>query len=550
MHIKFYPGITVLKFVFSLFLFSSANAQVVYEPANSTVYDFVERLSAKGIVEFNPVIKPVSRIDLYYILLEARDKIELLSKLEIEEIKFYLKDFSLEKSLLLKDEPDISGHFFNDGTGRFRLYSFNDKLLKFNIDPIQGYKLDFSNGKRSSIYSTGINIYGYLSDYLGFSFYFKDNTEAGESIKYLNSFSNRTGVTLNNRDSSSIGYSDFRTTLTASWQWGSFTAGKDVIEWGEGRSGKLVLSQKAPSFPFIKLDIYPVEWLRFNYFHGWLNSSITDSGLSYPTLRGNGTIIRDILKTKFIASHTLSVNAMKGLDISIGESIIYGDKLKPIYLFPLMFFRAADHYESNYNNDAGDNSQFFAQVNARGLLKNTHFFGAVFIDELSITNLFNKSKRKNQSGITIGAAENDLLIENLSLHFEYTRVNPFVYQHYIPTLTYENHSNLLGHWIGSNADVFYMLANFRIKRGLEITGWFEYIRKGEQGTADEQFELPQKEFLSGSIDKYFYTGLEIKYLLIHSLFLRGEWIFSDTNSANGIYEGRKNRFTFSIGYGL
>jgi hypothetical protein len=43
--------------------------------------------------------------------------------------------------------------------------------------------------------------------------------------------------------------------------------GKDFYEWGYGKSGLLVLSQKPPSYGFIRLDVKPVEWFRFNYIH-------------------------------------------------------------------------------------------------------------------------------------------------------------------------------------------------------------------------------------------------------------------------------------------
>ena len=38
---------------------------------------------------------------------------------------------------------------------------------------------------------------------------------------------------------------------------------------------------------------------------------------------------------KFIASHTLIVTPFKGLDISLGESIIYDEELEFLYLMPI-----------------------------------------------------------------------------------------------------------------------------------------------------------------------------------------------------------------------
>jgi hypothetical protein len=38
------------------------------------------------------------------------------------------------------------------------------------------------------------------------------------------------------------------------------------MEWGSGVSGQIILSDKAPSFPYIKLELEPVSWLKFVYF--------------------------------------------------------------------------------------------------------------------------------------------------------------------------------------------------------------------------------------------------------------------------------------------
>ena len=55
-------------------------------------------------------------------------------------------------------------------------------------------------------------------------------------------------------------------------------------------NGLLVMSQKAPSFPLIRLDINPIEWLSFNYFHAWIASDVVDTTSLYPTENGDSKI--------------------------------------------------------------------------------------------------------------------------------------------------------------------------------------------------------------------------------------------------------------------
>ncbi len=69
------------------------------------------------------------------------------------------------------------------------------------------------------------------------------------------------------------------------WDWGSFTIGKNHLNWGYAENGKIVLSEKAPSFPYVRLDIKPTDWLTFNYIHAWLNSDVVDTNSLYSTWR-------------------------------------------------------------------------------------------------------------------------------------------------------------------------------------------------------------------------------------------------------------------------
>ena len=54
------------KYFFVLFILSSAAAlgQIVFEESSSPVYDLLNRLSVKGIIEFNDELKPLSRIGI------------------------------------------------------------------------------------------------------------------------------------------------------------------------------------------------------------------------------------------------------------------------------------------------------------------------------------------------------------------------------------------------------------------------------------------------------------------------------------------------------
>lgn len=548
------------KLVIIVLFFSQAVfAQVVYEPLHRDIYSFFSRLSQKSILEFDDQIRPLNRKYLAEKLIEASDKSDQLTSIEIEELDFYKKDFAREIDLL-QDVGVDSIHLTyisKDYGDRLRLFSYRDDLFTLNVSPILGGEFGIRDGEKFSHTWNGIYFYGYFGNRVGFSFDFRDNTEKGNTVDKFRNFTSKTGFhqrtdnNIVNYPKDQIEYSEVKTVIGTDWDWGAFSVGKDFMEWGYGESGLLVLSQKAPTFPFIRLDIKPVDWLTFNYFHAFLSSDIVDSSEIYYEGLGNPRII---YREKYLASHTLTIKPISGLNLSFGESIVYSDRFEFSYLFPLVFFRVNDHHLSRQNNQAGSNSQFFFSVSSRGHLKNTHLYGTLFIDEITLSGLFDTQKQRNQIGFAFGTSVTDLPIDNLTLKLEYTKIYPFVYKHYIQTTSYQNASYNLGHWMGGNADQVYGSLNYRFLRGLQATLWAQYIRKGDEGTYEQQYEIqPQPPFLFGLRNNYTFFGATVKYEIVHELIARLS--FQTTKSSAQLtdlsfIDKTLNEFYFAVYYGL
>jgi hypothetical protein len=551
------------RFLIILFLFNVLNhlafPQVVYESLNSDVYKFLSRLSQKGITDFDDQIRPLNRKYIAEKLIYLKNNSNKLTSLEKDELAFYLEDFGRESDLInnLKVDSAKVSSIDKDQFGRYRLFSYRDNLFTLNLSPVLGAEIGSKDKERFIHIWNGVSFYGYISDNIGFSFRFIDNTEKGNNLDKWREFTPKTGFhvrsnfTIYEFPPDKIEYSEVNTNIGTEWSWGRFSVGKDFMEWGYGESGLLVLSQKAPSFPFIRLDVYPVDWLSFNYFHGFLSSDVIDSNATYYHQTGGERIV---FREKYIASHTLSIKPIKGLNLSLGESIIYSDKFEFSYLFPLLFFRVNDHHLSRQINEAGSNSQFFFSVSSRDHITNTHLYSTLFIDELTITNIFDKEKQRNQFGFSLGASVTDLPVENLTLKLEYTKIFPFVYEHYIQTTTYQNASYNLGHWMGSNGDLIYASINYRFLRGLQATLWTQYIRKGDKGNAILQYQTqPQPPFLFGLRKNYTYFGGFVSYEIIHELSAKFNFQLMKISEQQENLEyinSNLNEFYFSIYYGI
>ncbi len=536
-----------------------ATAQIVYEPLNRDVYSFLSRLSQKSIIVFDDQIRPVSRKYIAEKLIEVSEKFNLLTSLEKEELDFYRKDFKREFDFIKNvnvDSSEVNILGYDEGN-RLRLFSYRDSFFTLNLSPILGLKIGSRDSEKLTHIWNGIYTYGYIDDYLSFSFDFRDNSEQGNTIDKRKDFTPITGVeaksslTAVNYSLNKMEYSEVKAVIATDWSWGSFAVGKDFMEWGYGESGLLVLSQKSPSFGFIRLDIKPVEWLKFNYIHGWLSSGVIDSNTIFYNTAGGITFS---FIDKFIATHSLTVTPITGLDLAIGESIIYDDEIEFLYLMPIMFFRLADHQLSRQLNTAGGNAQLFFSASSKGQIKNTHLYGTLFIDEITISGLFDSYKQRNQLGFTLGGSITDLPIENLTAKIEFTKIYPFVYRHYIQTTDYQSARYSLGHWIGHNADLIYGSLNYRFLRGLQATVFGQYVRKGGDGNVQQQYNIqPQPPFLFGMRKNYSYFGAEIKYEYTHELFAKLN--FQTTNSSIqqadlSFIDTRLNEFYFSVYYGL
>jgi hypothetical protein len=358
----------------------------------------------------------------------------------------------------------------------------------------------------------------------GYQVYYRDFTETGNIISNnLNESPLPGRILIGAQNTTSINYSDIKASLNYRFKNGNISVGKDNVIWGYGENGHIVLSNKVPSYPYVRLDYNPSKWLSFNYTHAWLNSNITDSSLSY--LNNSGRLENDkriLFVQKFMATHSIQITPIKGLSLAIGESIIYSDKMDPGFLIPVNLFKFYDNNRSNYLIEAGSNGQYFFSINSRNQIKNTHLYGTLFIDEIKVSALFNKKEKRNQLGYTLGASITDVLIPYLTIGTEYTRVTPFVYNNLIPAQTYTSYGFNLGDWMGNNFDRTILYARYNPLPKLQLYGKIQKIRKGGNGSIYEQYVMqPQPTFLNNP--KYNRTDwlLQVRYEWMNNLYLNG-----------------------------
>jgi hypothetical protein len=329
-------------------------------------------------------------------------------------------------------------------------------------------------------------------------------------------------VFINGYKKNTQNFLEIRGHLSYEFKNGSISAGQDYLLWGFGEN-RIVLSDKAPTYPYIRFDYQPLPWLRFNYSHAWLQSNLMDSSQSYTIPSGMFGGVRQVDIKKFMASHSVDFTLTKGLNLTLGESVIYNDNLNIGFLVPVMFFKAIDNYNGAGGIHKGSNGQFFFQVSSRNQLRKTHLYGTLFIDEIKVAEILSKEKQRNQLGYTIGGSVTDIAgIPYLTAGVEYTRIRPFVYRNFLPAQSYTHAGYLLGDWMGNNADRMIGYVKYTPLPKLKLQMRYSYIRKGGPGTLDQQYlQAVQPPFLFDLQRKANELFFSASYEYLHRLFLNG-----------------------------
>lgn len=502
----------------------TATTQPVHERHTHEVYNYLNRLAQKGIVVFDDNIRPISKTYINAVLDSVVANASKLHETEKKELNFYLREF-------------------REGE-RKRVLSARGEGFTLYADPI--VTASYTGGKGMDIRSRslGINFWGRIGKRLGYQFSFHDINEDGKGLdtsrKSLFAGSTTGIVNTSPFSVNKASFSELRVHLRYEFNKGAVSVGQDYLLWGYGEAGRLVLSDKAPVYPYIRLDYQPLPWLSFNYTHAFLRSNIIDSSGSYPIPTGSGT--RPVEIAKYMASHSIDIRLKKGLVLSIGESIIYNDQLNIGYLLPIMFFKAFDNNNNTGAIEKGSNGQFFFQLSSRDQLKKTHLYGTLFIDEIKIAGLLNKTKQRNQLGYTVGGSVTDLAgIDYLTLGAEYTRVRPFVYRNLLPAQDYVHQGYLLGDWIGSNADRVIAYARYTPLPRLKLYARYTHLRKGGAGTFDQQYnQQPQPAFLFDFQQRSDEFLLNASYEYLHRLYVNMQLRRFD----------QQNMFSVGVTYGL
>jgi hypothetical protein len=513
--------------IFSLFIPLISTSQVVYEHISRTsIYDFLDELANAQLIEINSAIKPYSRIFIAEKLREVSGKQDQLNKRQKKELEFYLKDYRLELQNTTKGMKPLnifpkSDHF---ATALNPLgFHYRDSIFTASIRPIWG--IDYYTNTNGNAYHRwgGLEAFAYITEHLGGYTSLRDNYES-EVLTSPDYFNQRQGDPEKSNANGSAEYSEARGGLMTSWKWGAFGIVKDHEEWGNNYNGSNIFSGRTPSFAQIKLQLTPVRWFEFNYFHGWLVSDVVDSSASH----WEGTVYRAVFYPKYIAANMFMFRPVRNLAFSFGNSIVYSDmNVHLAYLVPFLFYKSVDHTLNGTNaaGQTGQNSQLFFDISSRNI-KNLHLFLTLFVDEFSIDRVTDPD-RHNFLSWKGGFRLSNWPVKNLMFTGELTYTLPITYQHNISTTTFESNHYNLGHYLRDNSNELYFDMRYKPLRGLTIDLSYTLARHYNNYTYDFNPGVDEHPVMQDLTWRNNEVALRARYEIINNAYAFAGLIFGN-----------------------
>ena len=546
-------------------LFSQEVPQSV---SNKGIYEFLDELANIQIISINSAVKPYSRLFISQCLKEAEEKPDQLNPRQKKELDFYLRDFGKELEKQRYDSATVQRHngtrvqgrngamaqttsakasvvkVANGKDKRWDLFYYQDSIFSLTVNPILGGEIFTNSSGKATYIRNGVEARGYIKNW-GFYASLRDNHE-----KPLLGLPQYLTQRVDGHIKGSTDWSEMQGGVTYSWKWGSAGLVKDNMQWGNNYNGANIFGGNNPSFVQLRLHISPVKWFDFNYFHGWLNSMVVDSNNSFWVTNSYGTTYREVYHKKFIAGNMFTFTPFRYLNISAGNSIVYDNETaNPAYLIPLFFYKSVDHSLTSGIDNM--NSQMFFDISSRQI-KNLHLYATWFIDELSVSRFTNKNAW-NFFSWKAGFRLTDLPVSNLSFTTEFTYTYPLAFQHYIPTLTFQDQGYNLGHYLKDNAREWYIALDYHPIRTLDVNLYFLDAIRGPDYTelGVDRLGNPPLAFVQWHNTSF---GLKASYQVINDLYT---WVSFTASNITGdarwspeYFFGRKNTVNVGLTFGF
>ncbi len=226
----------------------------------------------------------------------------------------------------------------------------------------------------------------------------------------------------------------------------------------------LFMSDNASPNAYVKLN---TSFWRFKYTNTW-------SSLRNPnTLTDGGAFL-----TKYMATHYLSYNVNKRLNIGLFESVLFESEPNRgfdwNFINPIIFYNMVE-----YSTGSRSGKSLIGLSYKYKWTDQINTYGQLLIDEFTVDDVIAGNKSwKNKFGFQMGVKYADAFkVDNLFFQLEYNQVRPYTYSHNTLNLHYTNDNQSMAHLWGANFRELLLITRYRKDR---LYGHAKFIF-GERG---------------------------------------------------------------------
>ena len=281
--------------------------------------------------------------------------------------------------------------------------------------------------------------------------------------------------------------------------WFELLIGRDVMSWGPGRHGNLLLSANA-----LPMDMFQI---RSQHKHVGFQSFVA-------SVEGGA-------KDKILSAHRLDLNLWSRFRLGIAESVlISSDAFQLRLLNPFSIYTVVEPSGLDTNQNSVKDSQGNLLISGDlevQLWQNYSIYCELMVDDFQPRyGIQSHLNWASKFGVQLGTFVIDPFgIRNSDLRIEYAFINQFAYTHNRPINAYTHYDKVIGHEIGTDADDIWIQFQWWLSNS--VIGVFNYeLERHGEGNVNKfhPIDAPSSDrwdFLSGTTEVSHRLGTKAQY---------------------------------------
>lgn len=492
-------------------------------PAYHWAYPYLSELRLQGYFEeLNTLQQPYTQAQVILSLLKLQQQIkEGVVKPSVQEQ--WLIDLLLHEFKKSKKSDDQKRLTIEPGIWADESIIHVEKDTKFYTQLRS--RMGFGLGDKLYFYN-GVRLDQSLLD---------DSTYIGEKWRGFAGYTEQAYLRFTNDDLRMTNYK-FRLTI-----------GRDFLNWGAGKTGRLLFSDHASPLDLLSVS-FQYKGLQFTAVAADLDHWMLADSLvkQYHTSTAN----------RFLSAHRLTVNFKNKLYLGLTEALLYGG---PNSSWELKYHNPILYYHGELLNKGGYDGNGFLYLDFDWYpWRNWEFYGEILIDDFQLEKKVSGDLEPNEIGMILGFQHSDWFgLHGSLLGLEYVRVANRTYNSGHEWEKFVHFNRPIGYYLGNNFDRWNLIIKYLPKKHWQVNFEFDYLRKGE-GSILDPWDTPwvnysvsegyHESFPCGIMEKSMAANFNLRFHFGVNVILESQVNYQNTE--NAFHESGRSEEKWSLFFKL